>query len=484
MTKTLWSSLRRHPRWTALAAFALLAAFPVLPNALTWPARVLLLGLVLALGAWAYAKVRSVSHNPKPAVFGLVAVLLSFGMAYGFLEMASWVYLKKVPRSDDPLVLTEKHEKFVMSVVNQRLQYEIYSPTLGWTIAKNQVSENGLYKSNAEGFRANREYTTEKTPGKIRVLTFGDSYTHGDEVGNHETWQHYAEQEAPDMEFLNFGVPGYSLTQAYLRYKEIASTYPADYVIIGCMSEDLKRSVNVYYPFRYGNPDDSPNAMALPYAALDEAGELVVNPPAIATREAYAAFAKNPKPLLKAMSRVDILFSPQPATPFAAFLADRWESLEDRFTPVADYVTTAWNLAIDSDDKSRSLQEREARKSGNRKSQIIDINCRLFQRFAQDVKENGSVPLIVWFPSPFDIDACNEGKVRDYERCFNYFKKHHLSAVDTLDWLKELAGPGKPLPAETLLTGVHFSASSNAYVGKRLTEAIHKMDEKVTATSK
>jgi hypothetical protein len=484
MTKTIWSSLTRHPRWTSLSAIALLSAFPLLPNALTWPARVLLLGLVLALGSWAYAKVRSVSHNPKPAIFGLVAVLLSFGIAYGFLEMASWVYLKKVPKSDDPLVLTEKQKKFVMSVVEQRLQYEVYSPTIGWTIAKNQVSENGLYKSNAEGFRANREYTTEKAPGKIRVLTFGDSYTHGDEVGNDETWQTYAEQESPDMEFLNFGVPGYSLTQAYLRYKEVASTYPADYVIIGCMSEDLKRSVNVYYPFRYGNPDHSPNAMALPYASLDDAGELVVNPPAISSREGYAAFAEHPKPLLKAMSRVDILFSPQPATPLAAFLADRWESLEDRFTPAVDYAMTAWHRAIDSDDKSRSLREREARKNGNRRNRIIDINCRLFERFAQDVKKNGSVPLIVWFPSPFDIDACNEGKAREYEGCFTYFEERHMPAVDTLDWLKELAGPGKPLPAKTLLTGVHFSPSTNAHVGKRLTSVIRNMATKAAAGPK
>ena len=53
----------------------------------------------------------------------------------------------------------------------------------------------------------------------------------------------------------------------------------ADYVIIGCMTEDLKRGVNVYYPFRYANPEDSPNAAAMPYAALNKAGELVVHPP-------------------------------------------------------------------------------------------------------------------------------------------------------------------------------------------------------------
>ena len=197
MAHTIWSSLTRHPRWTALAVIALLAVFPVLPVALAWPARALLLVLCLALGACVLAMLRTAARTPKTAVFGLVALLLSLGFAYGLVELVSWVYLQKVPVSGDPFVLTERQKKFVRFVVNESAGYQVYSPSLGWTIGKSQVSKDGLYRSNADGFRANREYAKEKTPGRIRVLCFGDSYTHCDEVGNQETWEHHAEQAAP-----------------------------------------------------------------------------------------------------------------------------------------------------------------------------------------------------------------------------------------------------------------------------------------------
>jgi len=470
MTHKIWFSLTRHPWLTLLAVTGLFAGFPLLPNVLGWPARVLLLVLCLALGTSVFVRVRA---SPKPALFGLVAVLLSLGVAYGLLELVSWVYIRQFPVSADPFVMTERQKKFVNSIISQAVDYQVYSPSLAWTIGKSQTSKDGLYRSNADGFRADREYTKAKTPGKIRVLCFGDSYTHGDEASNQETWEHYAEQAAPNMEFLNFGVPGYGLTQAYLRYKEVANDFAADYVIIGCMTEDIKRGVNAYYPFRYSNPDDSPNAAAMPYAALDKKGELVVHPPAIASRAEYAAFLEKPLPRLKKMAHVDLLFQAPPPTPFLALISDRWESIDDIVDPFVDYALKCWNCAFDSE---WDLSDNEALRKAHRKHRISKIGCQLFHRFALEVKKNGAVPIIVWFPSPSNLNSHNAGKSREYQRYFDFFSEKDLVAVDTLDWLLEDAGKGKPLQVDSVLERVHFSAPTNALVGRRIVEFIRNLD--------
>ena len=323
-----------------LALLFVFLCLPVLPKGAVWPARALLLLFAAALGGWVWQKLRRIAHNPKPAIFATIALVLTAGIAYGLVEAVSWVVLQRNPVAGNPFVLTGPQKRFVDLVVNDRPNYQVYSPTLAWTIAPEQESSDKLYRSNAGGFRANREYSREVPPGKTRVLCFGDSFTHCDECGNEDTWPHQAEVAAPDMEFLNFGVPGYSLVQAYIRYTEVARRFETRHVIIGCMTEDLKRSVNVYYPLRYSNPADSPNAAALPYAALDEAGKLDIKLPMLRSREDYASLLKEPRPWIKKMIKRDVLYRHVDSTPFVTLLADRWEGLHGRLDPPS--TTSSW----------------------------------------------------------------------------------------------------------------------------------------------
>ncbi len=466
--RPIWQFLLKHPWCCALAALALVLVLPVLPPVVVWLCR----GVLLVLGAVVACGLRGAAREPKRLVFGAVAMALGLVVAYGMVELASWVYVRRVPVTGDPFALTERQRRAAQSIVDGVEGYEVYSPTLAWTIGASKVSKDDLYRSNAGGFRANREYEHKKPAGKIRVLCFGDSYTHCDEVSNSETWTHQAELADANMEFLNFGVPGFGVTQSYLRYKEVADRYETDYVIIGCMTEDTKRSVNVYYPFRYANPEDSPNACALPYAALDPMGNLKVNPPYITSRQGYAAFLEDPLPLLKSMAKADILLRPQPATPFLALLADRSESLE----PAMDHVLASCSRVFRGEGKFRSLREREASRNGSRRRRITEINQRLFHRFAKEVERRGAVPLIVWFPSPVNLDHQNEGRTREYAPYFEFFAKENLKAVDTMDWLEEIAGKGKPLPIEGLLEQVHLSAPANAHIGRRMAQFIKAME--------
>ena len=56
-------------------------------------------------------------------------------------------------------------------------------------------------------------------PGSLRIAAFGDSFTHGDEVPNEDTWQEILMRAHPDVEAMNFGVGAYGLDQAFLHYQ-------------------------------------------------------------------------------------------------------------------------------------------------------------------------------------------------------------------------------------------------------------------------
>lgn len=121
--------------------------------------------------------------------------------------------------------------------------YFIADPDLGWAIRPNGINHNKLYRSNSIGIRGDREYALE--PEKFRVAAFGDSFTHGDEVGNDDTWAaQLSAEKSKDLEVMNFGVGGQAPDQALLRYRKIGHKYNANVVVLGLMPENINRVVN------------------------------------------------------------------------------------------------------------------------------------------------------------------------------------------------------------------------------------------------
>ena len=55
------------------------------------------------------------------------------------------------------------------------------------------------------------------------------------------------------LEVLNFGVKGFGTDQAFLRYKKDGIKYNSHIVLIGFMSENIFRNVNVFRPFYLKN---------------------------------------------------------------------------------------------------------------------------------------------------------------------------------------------------------------------------------------
>jgi lysophospholipase L1-like esterase len=78
---------------------------------------------------------------------------------------------------------------------------------------------------------------------KPRINTYGDSFTHGDQVNDGETWQEYLAAHLREP-IGNFGVGGYGVYQAYRRMlREEKTDHAAQYLILTICCDDMTRSL-------------------------------------------------------------------------------------------------------------------------------------------------------------------------------------------------------------------------------------------------
>ena len=167
------------------------------------------------------------------------------------------------------------------SLVNE--SYLLYDRELGWTIGPNRrskdynrdfarqilaqtrklqadsaageslrrangVVDESIYLSSAEGLRSPRSgmsYAGSRPNRRIAIV--GDSFTFGLEVRYEDTWGHQLELILGDgTQVLNFGVDGYGVDQSFLRYQRDTIPWRPDIVILGVINDDLRRTMCVF----------------------------------------------------------------------------------------------------------------------------------------------------------------------------------------------------------------------------------------------
>lgn len=128
-----------------------------------------------------------------------------------------------------------------------------------------------LLRTNAAGFRSSREFEPRKAPGVFRVLLFGNSYTEGFGVSNEYRYGDLLEQMIPGLEVYNFGIRATGTDQHYLTYREMATGYEHDLVIIASLVENIVRNVARYA--QLGSTTEI-RVFERPYFTLEEDGRL------------------------------------------------------------------------------------------------------------------------------------------------------------------------------------------------------------------
>ena len=142
-----------------------------------------------------------------------------------------------------------------------RLQIEAYlnnpsqaafipDPETGWIPRPDAVLEDGMFKVNGAGMRSRREYNLPPDDMTLRIALFGDSFVASNEVSDEEAWGYNLEkllnEAGVNAEVLNFGVGGYGMDQAFLRWQTQGKDYSPDLVIFVFQPENLDRNVNVF----------------------------------------------------------------------------------------------------------------------------------------------------------------------------------------------------------------------------------------------
>ncbi len=176
------------------------------------------------------------------AVLGLFFELLSWG-ALAYLQGLRPIYFQqdwgaRIAALDDAWI----DEFYARS----------YDPVLGWDHRPGEVKTavNSAGKAwrahyGRDGARFNPLYPQ----GPPAILSYGDSFTDGAEVNDDQTWQYYLSQRL-DRHVANFGVSGYGVGQALLKYKvKHGEGYRPAAVILAIYEEDLDRAVNRFRPY-------------------------------------------------------------------------------------------------------------------------------------------------------------------------------------------------------------------------------------------
>jgi len=117
-----------------------------------------------------------------------------------------------------------------------------YDATLGWVPQENVVKEKWGFnvKTLNDGIRSNGK-SLDFPKGTPLIMTFGDSFTFGDNVADHETWPAHLER-LTGYQVLNAGVSSYGLDQSIMRAEKLVPLYKPDIIVVSMINDDVARA--------------------------------------------------------------------------------------------------------------------------------------------------------------------------------------------------------------------------------------------------
>lgn len=109
---------------------------------------------------------------------------------------------------------------------------------------------DSVFRDGIDGSSSVYRYETTRERKRInyrdrpsRINTYGNSFTHGAQVSDGETWQEYLAAHFGEP-IRNFGVSGYGVYQAFARLRRVEQTeVDAPYLIFNIFDDDHQRSI-------------------------------------------------------------------------------------------------------------------------------------------------------------------------------------------------------------------------------------------------
>jgi hypothetical protein len=317
-------------------------------------------------------------------------------------------------------------------------QVLVFDSQLGWTVAPNSISANGLFQSGVHGIRVGptRSDQLNGSNARRRVALLGDSYVFG-ETEFERTWGRQLEQSLGDgRQVLNFGVPGYGLGQIYLRYQKDVRPFHPDVVIVGFSDLVEFRTVGVYGFLCFGQGKPS---WAMPRFVIGQGQLKLINVPLI------------PLDALARLRSIEDL----PCVRYA------W-----------DYRPTEWDTTFSRRHLARSYLLRTymaiSRPTAPARPEISfeevrSLNVALLSRLLSDIRGDNAVPLLLYLPNEDDYDP----RMRP-SPTRQLLRENGFTYLDLTSCLGEVAADRRFLPS-----GGHYSSEGETAVARYLGPIVH-----------
>lgn len=137
-------------------------------------------------------------------------------------------------------------------------RYARYDPELGWASPPNLdlpdfYGPGSFLRTNAQGFRNDRDTSRTVPPGSRRAICSGDSFTFGYGVSNDQTWCQRLAGLVPGLETINMGQGGYGIDQAFLWYRRDGAILEHQAQLFAFITHDFVRMQSDHF-IRYGKP--------------------------------------------------------------------------------------------------------------------------------------------------------------------------------------------------------------------------------------
>lgn len=324
----------------------------------------------------------------------------------------------------------------------------IADPALGW-VPRPEVTTN-LYVYNRQGIRVQgtqQLYTETPPEGTLRVALFGDSFTNGAEVSASETWGAFAESAlrialgAP-VEVLNFGVNGYGVDQAFLRWQKTGARYSPAIVVFGLQVENLKRNTNLVRPLYTRTTENLP--FSKPRFVVEGDALRLVNVPSVP-----------PESLAVTVEQI----ADWPLRPYEAY----YNPEDYRGSLLSNSRLIGFALEIVTDTVQGKLDDDECSEEEQ------ELGFRILESFEADVRASGARFLVLHLPRRPEVTTLHEKRtvtnLAFLERVRQRFD--FLTAADGLvDEMRRSSA------AALFQPGNHYSPRANRIVGNVLARGV------------
>lgn len=319
---------------------------------------------------------------------------------------------------------TRQHNKELFANSLQADAYFVGHPIVGWAIGSSRVSADGLYESSVEGLRSERagDHLAAATFDS-RIALYGDSFMFSEEVSYRDSLAFHMNAALGDQhQIVNFGVPGYGIDQAYLRFEDSADTWRPSVAILGFIRHDLVRALDVYTFLRpsWGIPFSKPRF------ELDDSENLKLNNvPNISPEEIFAADDIAELPFLE-LDPNYVAFDWQRQPVHGSMIFRTLASVFPRY-PVED----------------STVEER-----------AVEIGARIAQKFVEHARYRGIVPIVTYLPSRSDFNGASLALKQA-----TIFRAFELG-VEILD-MTDCLSASTEYDDLFVVDGVHYSGSGN-----------------------